>query len=189
MKAVYIGIDPSLENTAVCILDSKGSLVDTFQSKRLGLKSKYHYKRLLTLGDWFTNILHKHKCTYAGYENYSYGSTNTAFKLGELGGVLKPTLYTLSPGFALLPPTVLKQFATGSGAASKDEMVAQAVKECPELSTSCELTNDICDAYFLAKAALFIHDQAAAVTTGPELLRHRLEIIKKGKYERVCRDE
>lgn len=185
----FLGIDPSLENTAVCVLDRAGKLVDTVQSKLLHLKSNKPMERLITLQSWLSGILDKYPAKYAGYENYSYNSTNKTYKLGELGGVLKTTLFSKAAGFVLIPPSVLKQFATGSGAADKDAMVAQALKECPELQEISMVTNDICDAYFLAKAALFVEDPKAAVASGSEMLRHRLEIIKKGKYEQFRRDD
>ena len=183
MSSFFIGLDPSLENTAVCVLSKAGDLVTAYQSKFLHLKSSKPYDRLLSMRAWIEEICANHPDADFGYENYSYGSTNKAYKLGELGGVLKSSIFLLANSLALIAPSSLKQFATGNGAADKDLMIAQALKECPKLEAETQITSDICDAYFLAKASLFINDTAAAVASGPELLRHRLEVIKKGKYE------
>lgn len=183
MSSFFIGVDPSLENTAVCVLSPTGDLVGAHQSKLLHLKSSNPYERLLNMRAWMEDICAQHRNSDFGYENYSYGSTNKAYKLGELGGVLKSSIFLLANSISLVPPSSLKLFATGNGAAGKDLMIAQALKECPKLESETQITSDICDAYFLAKAALFINDTAAAVASGTELLRHRLETIKKGKYE------
>lgn len=73
-------------------------------------------------------------------EGYGYGSVRTsdgngrslntshAHSLGELGGVVKVCLYQRGIPFAIVPPTVMKLFATGRGNASKEDVLIAAVK-------------------------------------------------------------
>ncbi len=56
-------------------------------------------------------------------EGYSFGSKGAAvFQIGELGGVIRHTLWSHGTPFAVVPPTTLKKYATGSGVAKKPDM-------------------------------------------------------------------
>jgi hypothetical protein len=84
----------------------------------------------------------------------------------------------------MVPPTLLKQFAAGHGQADKHEMVSLAKKESKVLqelpSNIC--TNDVCDAYFLAKFTWYKKDPESVVKNEvcKDRLRHRIEISKGG---------
>lgn len=184
MTPYFIGVDSSLANTAVCVLSKDGQLVLTAQSNTLGLSSKQPYDRLIRLEQFISDILKKYPGSFVGYEDYSFGSTHRAFALGELGGLLKTRIYTYAAEMVVVPPTVLKQFGAGHGAADKKRMIDAACEECPELLNAAKVTDDICDAYFLAKFALFTCEPKSAVRIGGGNLRSRLEVVSKGSYER-----
>lgn len=172
----FVGVDPSLTNTAVCILDEEGG-VTYAQSKSLKLSKNAPFTRLRAITDMVLEAIpadEVHVC----YEDYSYGSTGKVFHLGELGGVLKVALYDVVNTLTLVPPTVLKNFATLDGTSSKEDIQIKAAQECPMLLGA---SDDVCDAYFLAKFALFIHNKELACKTD-SLVRHRLEVAKKKKY-------
>jgi hypothetical protein len=69
-----------------------------------------------------------------------------------------------------------KKFATGYGYAEKYMMMEQAANECQQLAGA---SDDICDAYFLAKYALYASDphKAARLDRGNPHLRTRLELV------------
>ena len=79
-------------------------------------------------------------------EGYAYGAKLNREKLGELGGIVKLAVrHVLHTDPVSVPPTTLKQFATGSGKASKEQMVTAVQQFDPEI------TNDnLADAYLLA---------------------------------------
>ena len=62
-------------------------------------------------------------------EGYSYGSKGRAiFDVGELGGVIRLTLWEHATPVAVVAPATLKKFTTGKGNASKDQMLAAAIR-------------------------------------------------------------
>lgn len=188
MGVYYVGIDPSLSNTGVCILGWAGDLIGAHDTKDLKLKSSEPFERLKGISDFVLSLLPTKSIVHVGYENYSYGSTNKAYLLGELGGVLKLALYYAVDSMTLFAPKTVKSFAVHNGDAGKDLMIAQATSECPELLGFKKLSSDICDSYFLAKAALFLHSPEVAVTTNAkEYMRHRLEVIKNAKFSTIKR--
>ena len=183
MSKYYFGIDPSLTNTGVVVLDATGVLIEVAQSNILKLSSSDPLDRLIRLSSFLEGIVTKYEGKkVAAYEDYSYGSTNKAFLLGELGGVLKTTLYLRVENLILAPPTMVKSFAVSHGHADKEVLIKQALEECPELSKVKKLSSDICDAFFLAKIALFVDDKEAAVKTGTWFTRKRIEIAIANKF-------
>lgn len=202
---LVVGIDPSLGNTGVVLLQPTGEFICGVNSKMAlkdwakqpkAIKNEpvEQAQRLNLVGDFvigtITQLLpidfagHVH----IGYEHYSFDSTNRPFALGELGGVLKSRLIKL-PGkvtLAQVAPTKLKLFATGNGAVGKEPVMAQAKYECEALGklTKASCTSDVCDAYFLAKFAWYQNCPELVVKHEQfkDQLRRRLELVNlKGK--------
>ena len=86
------------------------------------------------------------KQVYIAMEGYAFGARLNREKLGELGGIVKLTsrLVLLQDPISI-PPTTLKQYVTGKGTASKEDMVA-AVQKWDDSITD----NNLADAYGLA---------------------------------------
>lgn len=62
-------------------------------------------------------------------EGYSFGSRGRAVvDIGELGGVIRLALYRRGIRFVDVPPATLKRYATGKGNASKEEVLAAAIR-------------------------------------------------------------
>lgn len=61
-------------------------------------------------------------------EGYSYASQNRAHQVGELGGVIRLSLYNARVPYVEVPPAMLKKFATGKGNADKDAVLAAAIR-------------------------------------------------------------
>ena len=93
-----------------------------------------------------------------GYlENYSMGSTGRVFSIAENTGILKYNLYLQGNPIILLPPSIIKKYATGKGNADKELMYEAFYNETKidlqnilNSSISNPLT-DIVDAYFICK--------------------------------------
>ena len=92
-------------------------------------------------------------------EDYSFASTGRVFNLAENTGLLKHKLWESKYNTALIPPTVVKKFATGKGNAKKEQMYESFVsKTGVNLKKIFDMENqnlnspvsDIVDAYFIA---------------------------------------
>lgn len=147
-KSLYIGIDQSYTGFGLVVLDENGHCHERSLLKFPSVGSDGG--RLLHIQDTLIERLSIHlnsgaECTMA-MEGYAYGAKLNREKLGELGGTVKLTWYALTGEDPLIiAPTTLKQFATGKGRASKEEMIFAVQK------WDAEVTNhNVADAYALA---------------------------------------
>lgn len=82
-------------------------------------------------------------------EGYSFASRNSqAHAIGELGGVVRLTLWNLRIPYIEIPPTCRAKFATGKGNAGKNEVVS-AVSARTGIVWSGSGADDMCDAWLL----------------------------------------
>ncbi len=177
----FAGVDPSIANTGIVVLNNKMEVVEARESSAEIKKSvvrSTNVLRLQLLRQYLQNTLEAYSELCVAYEHYSFQSVNKAFSLGELGGVYKLALFELTGSEPhLVPPGKLKQFAVGTGAASKETMVEQADKEGFQYCNS----HDLVDAYFLAKFCMYLVLPASAskLDTYKKFVRNRLTITQK----------
>ena len=190
MNKFFIGVDPSLTNTGVVVLNLDGGLEFLRNSKQSSFmqeaKKKDVYSRLIALQKFMEEVIAEVPGKiYVGYEDYSFDSVNKAFTTGEIGGVLRTTLLKRGIPVVMLRPSALKKFATNQGFSDKEKMKARAATEDSFFSLlhANTFTSDIADAYFLAKAAWykFAPEQAATLDTNKTLRRLRLMTVAKGE--------
>ena len=182
---LFIGIDPSLTNTGIFVLDAAGNTVAIGQSNILGTSSKKPTERLKAISEFVLSFLPSNGEVCIGYEDYSFDSVHRAFDLAELGGAIKMSLSGKYKAMHMFAPSALKSFATGCGSAKKDAMIAQAIKERQDVFEVQTGADDVCDAYFLALAAMYINDPESAIKVNSEFVRHRLTVIRKKKYKEL----
>jgi crossover junction endodeoxyribonuclease RuvC len=82
-------------------------------------------------------------------EGCSYGSTHREFALGEVSGLLRADLYDRGVDLLVVPPTMLKKFATGRGHATK----TQVMTAVETLWGAKDLDDNSADAVVLAQIA------------------------------------
>ena len=180
---LYVGVDPSITNTGLVLLDGNGALLKCFNGNIPDAKKRDPINRYAMISHGLCATLPWDASEFVvGYEDYSFGSTHRAFSLAEFGGILKYSLFKSGArAINLFAPMWNKKFATGNGSADKARMIAQAAEECPDLKGE---TSDVCDAYFLAKAAWYVDATAETVIaneTNKALLRLRMEMVKEWK--------
>ena len=124
-------------------------------------------ERYSQIADWVVDIIKSYGDATTGVngikptiqiEDYSYGSTGRVFHIAENLGLLKYKLkMECGWDYTLLPPSVIKKFATDKGNANKELML-----EAFEKDTGVNLEvlfdtkskspiSDVADAYFICK--------------------------------------
>ena len=93
-------------------------------------------------------------------EDYAWSRTTNGPTLGELGGVVRYQLWLRGIPWLTAPSTTIKKFATGSGRASKDEMVAAALPYWSDISC-----HDEADAVHLARWGSAHYDSLVSETS------------------------
>jgi len=140
----FLGIDQSLNATGVCKLSEQGDLVTaaTITPERFVDGERLHFIKT-AVASMLEGV------TFAALEGYSYNSTGRVFELGEIGGVLKVLLTERQIPYAVVPPVLVKKFATGTTTARKDAMLAAALR----MGRNFGDDDNQADAFFLALIA------------------------------------
>lgn len=123
------------------------------------LHSEYatNEQRYYQIADWVLTKLEEGDTVYL--EGYSMGSTGMVFNIAENAGLLKHYLWKRGFEFHLVPPTVVKKFATGKGNANKEKLQEAFIEETGvDIKKMLDMTekqwnpsSDIIDAYYICK--------------------------------------
>ncbi len=170
--SVVIGIDPSLNNTAYCILGGSEPVIGKVAvGKRRGMERLFYIE-----GDIGALLVAYHPDLIV-IEGYSYASTHQAHQAGELGGILRRLFFReCIPWVEVAPPT-LKKFVTGKGNADKNLVMLNVYKRWGVETGS----DDEADAYGLAKAGQYLLKGGCGGLTKAQ--QDALETIR-GSYKR-----
>jgi Holliday junction resolvasome RuvABC endonuclease subunit len=173
-----VGIDYSLSSPCICIHD--GPVFSIFNCSFHYLTSTKKYEGVWTQQDVdITGTLHLYFTSdeqrYAAItkwvlellkegdviciEGYSMASTGRVFNIAENAGLLKHYLWKHKFKFSVVPPTVIKKFATGKGNANKEKLQESFIEETGvNIKQILNMTekqwnpsSDIIDAYYLCK--------------------------------------
>jgi Holliday junction resolvasome RuvABC endonuclease subunit len=140
----YAGLDLSLTGNGTAALQHGRMFRALFGSNLRGVGRLDHLRAQLNGG--MKQPLPK----LVAIELYSFGSTNGMARIGEWGGVARLVLFDAGVPFIEVPPTTLKKFVTGGGAAEKSGMALELLKRFG----IDEPQNDKADAAGLALFAL-----------------------------------
>lgn len=117
--------------------------------------------RLVAIRDWYIQWLtlqHKAGLDLVVMEGYANAAKFGREMAGELGGVVKvATLEVIGHPPLIVPPTSLKKFVTGSGAAKKNTVIAHVFRQWGVMFSD----DNQADAYALERfgRAYLVHDQ------------------------------
>ena len=157
----YIGLDPSLEGFGFAVIYSGGDHATETMKFPTRLYGE-GIDRLKTIRRELTLRLHavqaKGPILHVCMEGYAHGANFNVAKMGELGAMVKETLYDeLNPPSrwpTIVPPTSLKKFALGSGGGAKDDIKLGVYKKWGvDFSTLSKRDHNQADAFVLAKMA------------------------------------
>lgn len=108
-------------------------------------------------------------------EGYAYGAKYQRESLAELGGIIRRYLFLSGLDFWIVPPNSLKLFVTGTGRASKNYMKKCTKEKWNEIFKS----DDVCDAYGLARLGMNITKALSGVQGYAHLPQNEREVIKE----------
>jgi Holliday junction resolvasome RuvABC endonuclease subunit len=161
-----IGIDASLTGTGICtmLIDWPTGEVVSYKTEHLKntligperlayIRDKV--KRAIELTDQFDALYFDKTITILDpaamvlIEDYAYSKGDHAHQIGELGGVLRLMFYENNYRWKAINPSHVKQFVTGKGNASKEDMAVDIYALWGQRFGS----NDEADSYALAQMA------------------------------------
>lgn len=175
------GIDPSINSSGKCIMDLNdedfsiksinfyGYHTTKVRSIQIGnlcinhIGTKYSSLSMFERQDLAYDILNKdmEDVKHVAFEGYAFGKkgTSSLIQLGEFNGGMKKLFYDQGKGIVIYPPTTIKHFATGSGAADKVGMVESFKQLYPdyyppsfnELPQYDSPHSDLCDAFWICE--------------------------------------
>ena len=167
---MYLGIDQSLRCSGVAVIgrDQEVAYIGTVTPGKLTGAPRLGAIRL-AIRDLCAA---EPDIEFAALEGYSYGSgAGRTFELGEVGAVVKLTLWDAGIPFVVVPPASLKQFVSGNGSSDKERMRLAVLSKW---GIDFADRDDECDAYGLAHVARAVH-------MGVGKTRAELEVVKKLK--------
>ena len=127
---MYIGIDPSLTNTAIVVLECMNDVVTVIDTDLIHIPSGKLWRdqvhRVHGIYERIVNKFELAKDVCIVLEGYSYSSRFQSHQLGELGYVLRYWMSFYTAAYVVPPKTIIK-FVTGKGNATKKD-VAEHIK-------------------------------------------------------------
>jgi Holliday junction resolvasome RuvABC endonuclease subunit len=176
-KIKSVGIDYSMTSPAICLSFAENFAWENCKIYYLTAKKKYlgcfadnkivgewlykdwesQQERFHALSNWIMVHLKLDPNIKVYLEDYSLGSTGRVFNIAENTGILKYNLYIQGNKTILMPPSIVKKYATGKGNANKElmyEVFYDETKIDLEKILNCSISNpltDIVDAYFICK--------------------------------------
>lgn len=199
----FTGFDISLNHGAAVTLDftrpSMQVAIDIFTTKKSIAKKHggaFFQKptgkdddilaitRLDFISTWIERILHLRAPAYAGIEGYAYAMPHQAHQLGEVGGLARMHFYRLRIPYRIHDPASIKKYLTGKGNATKQEMIAFALRKWSFLfldrhqddETTC---GDIVDACAIATLVNIEHKLRTGTLTHPDLPEDTLHVFNR----------
>lgn len=145
VKDIHVGIDASYSGFSVCLLQEDAYSINVFKPEEKGIARLEEIKRFLS--GYFPPYSNQIK--EVALEGYAFGS-QMANMLGELGGMVKLTLFERGFYPVIVPPTTLKKYVTGKGTGvPKSQMMLAIYKKW-----GADLPDDnAADSYALARIA------------------------------------
>lgn len=161
------GVDGATKNLGLA--RPNGTLVTL--NARAGAKDPVRRLAELERLLWRALELHPPRADLVVVEGYGLGTPGrlALVRLGEVGGMIRTTAFRLAAEVVEVPPSSLKRFATGNGAAKKPAMIARALELGAELSKPD--AHDEADAFLLRRLGRI----GAGITRAEN--DHELEIV------------
>lgn len=149
---VPIGLDASWTGCAVTALDDDGEVLSSEVISTKPGDFKCRSARLQAMGSDFISrlsLMDSPGGKIVAMEDYAMGSKTRPQMAGELAGHLRMLMWVADVPFILVPPTMVKKYATGKGVAAKEVMMREVYRRWGYEAKD----NNGADAYTLARIA------------------------------------
>jgi len=177
-----LGIDLSLRNTGLVLLDISGTVI---KSETVATdKSMSWITCINKIENTLADYLHEADAVFM--ENYSFGSSHGRELAGEIGGVVKKLIADTTGELpTLIAPTTLKLFATGRGQVPKcpegevksnwgKKWLMQEVKQHFDMEFD---TDHETDAFVVATIGRILHLITAGILEMDSLPKHQQKVM------------
>ena len=166
---MVIGIDQSARHTGVCVLSETGRVIalDLIEPSMQDVGARLAYIRDGIKVYFGGSAVSGTDVRAVVMEGYSYNSVSKKFVLGEVGGQIKLAVFDAKVPLYEAAPKQLKKFVTGSGTATKDQVMV-AIKERWKIDI---INDNLADAYGLAQIA---HE----ITWPKATTRSQIEVVR-----------
>lgn len=151
-----LGLDLSLSATGVAVLQNNKSVVH-LDCIRTAPKDGSHIERASYISSHIVEIYNKYRPQLIVIEEYAYSRYTHMSTLGELGGIVKYELWGASgvPNcWITIGSTACKKHTTGSGGASKQDMIEAMAEYFPDKYRSLMWDDNVADAMALARMGI-----------------------------------
>ncbi len=172
----YLGIDQSLNGTGLCLLTEYGT-VERFET--VDPAGRRDAERLAFIKERVVRFLAQ-GVVRVTFEGYSYDSVSKHFMLGEVGGVLHLTVFEHGVPYVVVPPALVKKYATGNAHAFEaGNSFAHDVIAAAKDAGVRPADDNQADAYFLARIAKDLDPDVKIIG------RSKMEVIHSIKNPKV----
>jgi Holliday junction resolvasome RuvABC endonuclease subunit len=177
---VIAGIDYSLTSPAICVFDDiDGTMPFRFENCTVYFLTAIQKHQKMYNGNIIGEGMFSHNTDCQRYhsisdwaievcsgidevalEGYAFGAKGKVFNIAENTGILKYRLFELGIPIEVIPPSVIKKFATGKGNSNKDAMHESFLDETeidlittmtPSRKKVANPVSDVVDAYYICK--------------------------------------
>lgn len=154
--------DNSIHHYCMVNTEKQWSRRSSFNNIELNKYPKYEtdISRYNLLSEWVFNKIVKHdrRPQKVFIEDYAYSATGKVFNIAENMALLKNMLTTVGLKYFMIPPTVIKKFATGKGNANKEKMYDFFLEDTGhdlekefDIKKDKNPISDIVDSYWICK--------------------------------------
>jgi crossover junction endodeoxyribonuclease RuvC len=150
-ETLFVGIDPSLTNTAVIILNQEEKIYNHKLIKTDAGAFETTEERLLHIVNEVKYVANLPRLEKVYIEGLSFGSKGQAMmQLAALHFLIRCYFFQRGSVYDVVPPTTVKKFVTGKGNSKKELMLLKTFKRW---GVEFE-DNNLCDAYCIAQYTL-----------------------------------
>jgi len=169
-EGCIIGLDMSLTGFGVVTIKNKNGKI----KEELVIKSKKRgAERLVEIRRGIIKVINHSPVKLAVIEGYAYGrNVGRFFDIGELGGVIKQSLYLKDIPYIIITPLMLKKWITGTSRGDKSVILMKILKQFDiEIND-----NNIGDAFVLARIGYTLN----------KIARGKIKVSNIYKYQEEC---